>query len=197
MKKSVILLLFFALSTYCHAQKFDFGLKLNPHVSWFKVDNKDSVTNNGVKFGFSYGLSSEINFSDNYSLSIEILQVFLNAGSVDKHHFSATYKLQNIEIPFFIKMKTNDINDFKYYGEFGLAPSFRTSAKINDQKGMEETKLLNMALVIGTGFYYKLAGSTYAIAGLSLHNNFVPVNVSTDRYKLKPIYIAMDFGVMF
>ena len=158
MRKLIILSLLLFGFTYSNAQKLNFGLKFSPHFSWFKIDNKDSISNEGVGIMFSYGLTCDFNFAENYALNIEINQVFLNNSTRDSKDKILKYKLQNIEIPIALKMKTNDIDNMKYFGRFGLCPSINTTSKVNDPN--EKVTRLNFGMIIGAGFQYKLADKT-------------------------------------
>lgn len=203
MRKIILIGILTAFIIAGHAQGFKFGLKLSPHFSWFKIDTKDSIKNDNPCFMFSYGLIGDYNFANNYALNFEINHSFFNASTIDntfkdgKHEPKPyKWKLQNIEIPVALKMKTNEINNFIYYGKFGVTATIKTIAKKNDVK-TEDVKPVNIGMVIGGGVHYKLADNVYSIFGLTLHNFFISTNKNTDIYNLKPIYIAIDLGVIF
>ena len=197
MRKYVFLICFSLFFISAFAQNLDFGLRFSPHFSWYKIDVKDSIKNDNPGFMFSYGLVGDFNFAENYALNIEITQVFFNANTIDNHKNVIKWKLQNIEIPIALKMKTTEINNIKYFGKFGITPSINTNAKKNDVKANKNIKLINLGMIIGGGIYYKLADKTYALAGLTLHNFFLPVNQNTEIYSLKPVYLSIDLGFMF
>lgn len=113
------------------------------------------MSNNGLGLGFSYGVTSDFSMfkSSNYwfgtELSVstipvqcksnsELRNVKAKAGSLgtydtitykaDKVEF--TYKIQYLQIPLTIKMKTDEIGNMKYCFQFGVAPSFAMRKKL-------------------------------------------------------------------
>ena len=80
MKKLVLsAILLTALSTTLSAQeslssndqKFNFGLKATPTISWLRVD-AEGVSNDGIRIGFTYGLVTEFRISNNYAFGTGI-----------------------------------------------------------------------------------------------------------------------------
>ena len=192
--------------TNAQEQKFHFGLKVAPTGAWMKPDTK-GLNKDGSKLGFTYGLMGESNFAPNYALTYG-LQVTYRGGilKVDSLNLRTSYSLKYVELPIGIKMKTNEFNRYRYFGQFGLVPGLNLSAKTATEKESNiESKAyitdINMSMMIAVGTEYTISGSTTFLASLEFNNGFVDVltkNESTDReYKAISNYVALNLGIMF
>jgi hypothetical protein len=222
MKKTIFLLLILFTVNALFAQKFQFGLKFNPHLSWLKSDNKDLASNKGVVFGFSYGLVVDYNFLENVGLNFEPSHVFYNCNSTIKNDTmlgTLKWKFQYIELPIALKMRTNQIGKMTYYGKIGLAPSINTSSKLNDAKSSKGTNLFNIGMLIGAGVHYHLGGTTVLLMGVTFHNGFLRFHkddaisevaknskdttvlnlqvIDLDKVNMKPAFISLDIAILF
>ncbi len=135
-------------------KNFHFGLKATPSVSWFTSSDK-KLSNDGVKFGFGYGLITEFAFSKNYAFSTGL--EILNAGgklafpkSPDSTYYpvvnedvtpnrtdtfllqSRSYRIRYVNVPLLLKLKTNQIGAMTYFGQFGFDVSFKWKAMCDD-----------------------------------------------------------------
>ncbi|MBL7812517.1 MAG: outer membrane beta-barrel protein [Bacteroidetes bacterium] len=141
-----ITLLFGAIATFCcaiQAQAQDkksarsvvIGFKASPNFAWTRI-MEGSLKNDGMGLGFSYGLMGDFNIAGNpnYWLSCEaIVTSFpskvaatdtLRKGAAAYTGVDFSYKMQYIQIPVTLKLKTNEIGNLKYWGQFGVGPSF-------------------------------------------------------------------------
>jgi opacity protein-like surface antigen len=132
-----------------HDHLFHFGLKASPDLSWFNSSIK-TITNDGSRLGFGYGLTTEFGFTKNYAFSTGL--EIINAGGKLKFPDSTlytlpgvahsnlkdssinnrTYKLRYIEIPLLLKLKSNRQGPMTYFGQFGLDLAVRWQALAND-----------------------------------------------------------------
>jgi opacity protein-like surface antigen len=191
-------------------RKFRFGLQFSPNVSWFKA-RTDGYESDGTKMGFSYGLSFEYFLTKNYLFSTGL--TLLNSGGNLKYESAATYvnyrsgfprtsavhsiveveyKLKYIEIPFMLKMKTNEIGYFTYFGQFGFKagvnyrssstntvsynPSgteFIETAPVDRNDVSDEINFMNLSLAVGIGVEYNLSGNTNLMLGITFNNGFI------------------------
>jgi hypothetical protein len=154
---------------------FHFGLKVAPSVSWFNPDNK-KYANDGVKFGFGYGLITEFGFSKNYAFStgLEVLNAggklvfpkspintyynFVNDEATPVHRdtfqlLDRTYRIRYVNIPLSLKLKTNPIGSMTYFGMFGIDFSILWKAKADDYGQFidEQTPRIREDVEIGKG----------------------------------------------
>jgi hypothetical protein len=185
-----------------------FAFAVQPSVSWIKPDIA-SLEREGNRIGFAYGVLSDIRLgsSPNYWFSTGIM-VNSQGGTLlnSKYHDEKTmvvvdeagntalyptfaiatekYKLQYIDIPLTLKLKTNEIGYMTYYGQFGMDLGFNIKARkdveyhfsdnidrtIDDENISDETRLFRAALQIGLGGEYNISGSTSILAGIVWNN---------------------------
>lgn len=226
MKKllTIALLSIWSLSTSAQEESsFHFGLKAAPSIAWLKTDTKE-VSSNGSKFGFSYGLMTEFNFAKRYAFATgldvayrggKLKSIFsINTGGLDSTITTeATYKLQYVEIPLTLKLKTNEIGYFTYYLQFGLSPGvcirgredYKTTGQSNGVSyGNSETDVdikkdinnFNLSMIIGGGVEYTLSGSTNLLVGVTFNNGFLDV-IDGNELKANSNYLALTVGILF
>lgn len=99
-------------------------VKATPTISWLRVD-AEGLSNDGIRIGFTYGLVTEFKFSSNYAFATGI-DVSYRGGkfkySLGDDDVSFTQKLQFLDVPVALKLRTNEIGYMKYYGTFGFLP---------------------------------------------------------------------------
>jgi hypothetical protein len=71
------------------SKSFRFGLRLDPSLNWYKIDNDKKFENAGSSIGFGWGLHIEIKLSDNASWTNGI-GLFYDKGKVDYKLTSST-----------------------------------------------------------------------------------------------------------
>jgi len=210
MRKIILLVLVCPLYFSLSAQKLNIGLKFSPNFSWIKSEAANTIANDGSKIGFSYGLTCDYNFTNNYSLNIEILSKNIKFGT--SHEDTANkliysvWKHQYIDVPFALKMKTNKFNDIMYFAKIGLCPMIKTGAKLNEVNNAEQINFFNMSYFIGAGVHYYLGGNTAVLGGLTFNNGLMRFNnkkaiifdnLDLTTIDLKNMYIALDLGILF
>lgn len=119
-------------------ERFRFGFTASPGINWWKPDNK-IMKSDGARFSFNYGIICDYKFGNNEryafgtGLTIGIAggkltssivdSVLTDMGNVGVAVISNfTGKLQYLQIPATLKLRSNPVNDFTYYGAFGLLP---------------------------------------------------------------------------
>lgn len=209
--------------------KFRFGFKVAPSLAWMKPDMKN-FSSDGSKLGFIYGIMMDYNIAKNYALSTG-LEVSYRGGKIkysytynsstnNPNSFSGddTYNLQYIELPFTIKMKTNEIGYMTYFGQFGFQPAFKISAKEdysqtkttpNSTKTTEDTdagvnvSAVNVSILFALGLEYRISGNTAIVGAFQFSNGFTDVltgdNHDDTDLELKAIsnYMSINVGVFF
>lgn len=205
---AIILLLVFCFSA-TKAQDdrpFRFGLKIAPNYGWLKP-NIPEFEKDGVmpRLGFGYGLMGDIKFSESpnylFSTGIEIAHhggrlIEPESQTVDGTRFNGkveqTYRLQYLNIPLLLKMRTNQIGYMNYFGAFGLDAGINLAARANrdytwqgpanlqpeDEENVDiknDIRALKLALNITVGAEYNISGNTNLYFGLSWHNGFTNV----------------------
>lgn len=198
---------------------FRLGLTATPTIGWIKPEQGKT---NGVALGFSYGLMGDFNFAPNYSFSTALTVTTINGKSTEADPvfiksldntanpnipvaYDLKYRIQYLELPLTIKLKTIKADGKRYYGQFGLSNSFMLSAKQDAVNGSTKidnvnisdyTKFYRAGLVIGGGGEFDISGNASIVAGLTFNNGFT--NITTDKNRnVKNHYLALNFGVFF
>lgn len=201
-------------------KKFRLGLSVAPNIGWIKSNDKEFVTD-GARVGIGGGLVTDFYFSKNYGITTG-LQIMNVGGQVQRKEtgvlITQTFKNQYVQLPFALKMKTNDFSGFNIYGVFGISAEYcfrglynedvnafgivRSSTN-NDAKADDRTRNLRLGLNVGLGTEYNIAGSTSLFFGLMYNNGIVG---SQKKYTesgtvFSPSgnlnYFAINLGVLF
>lgn len=176
---------------------FRMGLHFSPNISWLGL-NTAKYYEDGARVGFAYGISTEFFIAKNYLFStgfninniggnLKYEGVYDNAGIDTSSSVKQYIKINYVNIPLTLKLRTNEIGYMTYYGNFGFVLGFRYNSKTDyeyvDLNSIKKTDIdntsnisfLNMDLVIGGGAEYNLGGNTNIMFGVSYHNGFVHV----------------------
>lgn len=221
MKKTVFLILSLFFSVNLFAQNnvfspygFRLGLTAHPNFGFIKAENGKS---DGVALGFSYGLMGDFNFAENYSFATGLTVTSINGKSIEINPapyassssgvtaYNLKYKMQYIEIPLTIKLKTSDLNGVRWYGQFGLSNGIRISARQDAESGgvgvanninsADWTRLYRAGMVIGGGGEFDMNGKTSLLLGLTYNNGFT--NISSTGSNIRNHYVGINFGIFF
>lgn len=208
------LLCIFTISAFSQNEKFfRFGIHGSPSLAWMKPTKKD-IQSDGLRLGFGYGLITEFTLGDNYSLATGIESSYsggklLQNNLADTSVITTLYKIQYLEIPITLKMKTNEINYITYFAKFGGGINARLQASKDEtiKKGQttitnEDVDILNkvsffrVAFHVGLGIEYSLGGSTALLVGLNFNNGLIDI-LKGDALNAKNNFINMNIGVLF
>ena len=117
-----------------------------------------------------------------------------------------------------IKMKTNDIGDFRFFGQIGLQPGVRIGSKAKDSfKSVappstvkrewrtidSQTNLFRVAMVVGAGIEYPIDNSTSLVGGINFVNGLSDVLKgdnevdSTVEHLAVPNAFEITLGIIF
>jgi hypothetical protein len=230
MKKIASLFILFLLvlsAGKASAQGFRLGLAGSPSIAWYKSET-EGYNSKGVRFGVSYGLISEFLMAPQYSFATGINVTYFG-GRLNYPIASApteatpytfrerTYRLQNIEIPFTLKMKTREIGYNTYFARFGFGASVNTTAKANDllyNKGNSTTlsdpdrdiksqvPLFRASMIMGLGFEHSLGGTTALVTSLNFNNGFTNILKGRDyqdihKQQARANYLELSVGILF
>ncbi len=189
-------------------KKVAIGIYGTANGAWLKpdIDGKYGYSRKGIGLGYSAGVALDFALfgSNNYSFTTGV-GVLYHSGklnypdvyspSSDEHiagTTTKTYKINYIDVPLMLKLKTNEIGYLTYYGEVGTSAGIKYKARANweleynngtdpvtvseeDQDVTKETNLFRFPLIIGAGVEYNLSGNTSIVAGLVYNNGFTNV----------------------
>ena len=175
------------------------GLRGGFNLGWMK-SGEDNYENKGMTPGISWGFISEFYFMENYAVqtgfNIQYLKGrleypyrrMIDADSSAIGYLDRKYKLNYLQIPVVIKMKTNLSEKINFFGKVGMGTAFRLDAKaedvftygdgekIKENKNIkEDISLMRISLILGFGAEYIIKGSTAVIMEFTFDNGFVDV----------------------
>lgn len=204
-------------------KKFRLGLEVCPNMGWITTDAK-GLESDGSRLGFRFGLLGDVQLGDNANYFFSTGLFLNNVGFKTKTSFSTTdssgtvrtttltgeNKLQYVELPISVKLKTNEIGYMTYFGQIGFDVGVLTAAKGKSGDGDFEdvsdfVSPIRVALAVGGGLEYNFSGNTSALVGIKYSNGFTNVNkdkvtvggVDVDQPKAKLHYFELTLGALF
>lgn len=197
---SVILLLI-ANIILAQNKPFQFGFKAGLNLGWYNSIN-DDYKNKGLDIGGSWGFAADFFVMENYSVTTGFDVLYHNGTLNYPEYYSISnnvapelgvltrkYKTKYIKIPVVFTMKTNEINNIKYYGQIGVGIGFLLTAKSNDEfvadgtdnstsasKNIyDEMRFTRESVILGAGIEMPVYKSTKARIGLMYDNAFINI----------------------
>ena len=206
-------------------QTFRLGLKASPSLAWLKPNTED-YEREGIRLGFSYGLLAEFLMAEQYGFATGVHISYMGGKLsfpieeiVDNQIFrekERVYKLQHLEIPFTLKMKTREIGYNTYYAKFGFGGAINIKATADDrfyaQDGSsfsrndidinDEIPLMRVSMILGAGTEYSLGGNTSLVGGITFNNGFTNIlkgndSLSNRKKNARANYLEVTLGILF
>lgn len=212
MRKLVLFVVLFLIvrgAAIAQDQKFHFGLKIIPSMSWIKPDNK-GLSREGYRLGFGYGVQTEFRLQENYAICSGVQVVYRNgdisfagnqASGTQVEDVTVNYNLQYLEIPVCLKMMTRKFDRIRYFGQFGFSPGLNLKAKrdtpVEENEDFKSDVFpINMNMIVGAGIEYEISGSTVAFGGLEFSNGFIDIFKGGDQKGITN-YLGLSAGILF
>lgn len=217
MKKYLFITILALVSVKVFSQNTRFTVFVDPQFSWMSSDIK-AVESDGSKFGVNIGLNMDNFFAQNYAfttgisidntrgnlifenekkLKISGSDTTLNPGS------TVHYKLQYINIPLGLKLKTNEIGYLTFFANLGINGGINIKAtgevdnfELDSKNISDEIKLFNLGYYIGAGVEYSIGGNSAIILGLTYTNGFIDITTDSDN-KITLNNFAIRIGILF
>lgn len=198
-------------SLHLQAQKLHFGLAVTPSFNWLNVKT-NGWDGDGNLFRFGYGLMAEIAINDEETYMFGTGLEFSYTGGKVKYDYSsfgvpvsgsADIRIQNLDIPLTLKLKTADNGTgLRYFGRFGVVSSFRLNAEIEgdnvETSLTDQTSAFNVLLTVGAGVEYQLSGTTYLHVEPFFSNGFINIidenDIDADAGELNEAF-QQRFGI--
>jgi hypothetical protein len=219
----IALMIVFSQSAFSQYKSVILGAKIAPDLGWLKSD-QDGYKNEGLVAGFGWGLVAEFYFAENYAFASGFNFNFQNgklsypeerSGAIGE--LTRNYRLKYIEFPAMIKMKTNEINGFRFFGQIGLAGGIRLNSKgkdvfnapgqtsqTTDFKSIDsQTRLFRASMIVGAGVEYPFDNSLAFVGGINFNNGFTNALKGDNTafpargHKGVPNFIELSVAVMF
>lgn len=221
MKNLLLFLISFFLISVAFTQDTRFGFTVSPTFNFTNPQGilEEDATNTSVsyieekgsKMGLVYGVLLDYDFDGNERYFIHSGLMFHHSGYVFSTEEPTTkvktedYKVNAnyIEIPLILKLKTNEIGYFRYYGQFGLNNGILVSNQIKEPKKttkidqeVAEVRTFNSGLNFGAGVEYTISDDTSAALGVYYVNGFSK-NIQSSAGIIKQNQLGIRIGVYF
>lgn len=219
----IVLLSLFVRAAHAQYKSVVLGVKVAPNLGWMKTD-QEGYESEGSVAGINWGLVAEFYFAENYAFGTGFTFNFQNGKLAypdeqgqDVGMLSRSYRLKYLEFPATIKMKTNVMGGFRFYGQIGAGFGIRLSSKGKDVFASpgnpdlttdfrlidSQTTLFKASMIVGAGIEYPLDNSTSLVAGINFNNGFTnalkgnnTVNPDLEHHGV-PNMLELSFSVMF
>lgn len=211
--------LFFLVLTAFSQKHVRLSFTGSPSISWLNTSN-GNASDEKLILGYSFGLNGDFYFSEDerYSLltGVQITNVggevsynpgysFPFAGSTLPSPSRIKYLLRYIEVPFAVRLRTDEFNRVRYWGLFGVLGMVNIEARGTSSDGSlkkasinDEINLFNLAMDVGIGFDYDLGSSNAVSVGLVFQNGLIDVttnNAFADRTRINTLNLKL--GIIF
>ncbi len=183
-------------------KNFRLGLSVNPNIGWYRY-NDDSYEA-GSKMGFSYGLLADLGFAKNYYFSTGLLINSISSkatypADATKSGPRDLIRLQYVDIPLTVKLKSEENDLGRFYGQFGFTTGFKVSGKekfegSTKKEDIDGDDLFRLGLQLGGGAEWRLSDNLSLLTGLSFNNGFTR---AIKDGKPKTSFVALNVGVFF
>ncbi len=216
MKKYLFIAILAIISIKAFSQDTRFTVFVDPQFSWMSSDIK-AVESDGSKFGVNIGLNMDNFFAQNYAFTTGIsidntggnlifedsTTLKTNGGNEELPEGSTVhYKLQYINIPLGLKLKTNEIGYLTFFANLGINGGINIKAtgevdnfELENENISDEIKLFNLGYYIGAGVEYSIGGNSAIILGLTYTNGFIDITDDSDKVTLSNF--AIRIGILF
>jgi len=191
----------------------------SPSINWMSTNNKLAEREKSI-LGYDFGLNGDVYFSEDERYSLLTGLQISNMGGEISYRTSSNfqfagktlpplskikYRLRYIEIPFAIKLKTDQFRRNRYWAMFGLSPMININAKGDSNDGQlkqsninDEANMFNLAMNVGIGFDFDLGGNNSITTGLVFQNGLIDVttnNAFTDKTVINSL--KLKIGLIF
>jgi hypothetical protein len=195
------------------------GIKLAPVISTSRIQNDNEnydVIESSSSFKLSFGLVVDKMLTENYVLSTGLIYLpkGVNLGTellnndpqagLSTFNDPDEYKLQYLQIPFTLKLFTNEIiPDGRLGFQLGVAPEIKVYEEALEPEDavIQEFQTFNFPVVIGAGIDYRVGINTVLFGGITyqrgLTNIVKETRLGSEDLEIRSTVISIDAGIKF
>jgi len=219
MKKVTLLISLSMISLVALAQQpMELSFSVGPSLNWMS-SGENEVDKGDSHAGFDFGIIVDRFFDEQlrYALTTGLL-LTSTGGELDYHNpspfsfsgetigpgSSIRYRLQYLEIPCAIKLRTSQFRRWTYWGQFGLSGFVNIRAKGDSSDGTldksninDEVRLFNLALNLGAGANFDLGSGNSLAVGIIYKNGFLDVTKDQMSGRTTVNSLMLKLGLIF
>ena len=219
MKKGLLLLIGLGFVSAGFAQQnFSLSFSASPTLNWMSPGVRE-IQNNKSTVGYEFGVNADIFFDEKHRYAFNTGVMIANTGGELTYNTSGDfsfggetfasgtsirYRLEYVEIPFALKLRTKQFYRWTYWGLFGIVGSVNVRAKGDSSDGVldktdinKEVKLFNTALNLGLGGEYDLGERNALILGLAYKSGFSDITKRSLGEKTTLNSLTFKLGLVF
>ncbi|MBI5217840.1 MAG: PorT family protein [Bacteroidia bacterium] len=235
MKRYIVIPLLILLAGQLSAQKkYSGGLYASTGLSWMSPENVKLVENSGAGLAYKIGAELDINANDNFAFclsmqygqnraSVSFIDTVKTFKTTDGDYFikpktKISYKLNFVDVPVFLKFKTNEIGYITYLlkagaiTSIGLTPrgtfvgtnSSNQEESVADAIVSKEVTPINFGVILGGGIEYNFGANAKLLIELNYNRNLID-NLMTETWKngaeINPVArlntVELKVGILF
>jgi opacity protein-like surface antigen len=213
---TVILLLGLTITGFSQ-NRVRFSVHADPQFSWFSSDEPE-VEPDGPVLHIRTGLQMDRYFERNYAFVLgfginntggKLLYadstLFLAGGDsrVAAPGVTIRHRLQYLEIPIGLKLKTEELGYATFFLQAGFNPMFNINAfavsgdDVFDKENIQDDiNTFHLGYHVGAGVEYRLGGNTALLGGIRWNSGLTDVTAN-DRANVTQNAISINLGILF
>jgi len=208
--KNFIITIWFILFSFVAYSQVKIGVNVLPGMLVNRVSSESdtlSYSNDGVGYKIALGILFDFETQKNYYFSTGLYWFPKRAGfKLESSEGTETYsyKLQYIQIPFNIKLLTDEFSiDKRFIFQFGLAFEMKIDekGKYLEEIYLEKFNFLDIVLDFGIGLDMKMGQNTSIFTGITYYRGLLnivqPQSFLKGDFKAKSDYWALNLGIKF
>lgn len=229
LKVKYLLVVAFLLFTFTgQSQDIRFGITANPGMTWVKPDNAE-ITSNGVRFAFDFGLvvdyvfGGDERYAFNSGLNLLVTGAKLKGTDTSGLTSLVTARINYLELPLTMKLRSNEVGYFTFYGQLGMVPAFAVRSRANYAvetdpgsgvmtttmenvkfedipfypSNLEKVRVMNLGLYVEAGLEYDVSSATVLVGGLFFNTGFLDMFKDADSERIVSRSFGLRMGVLF
>lgn len=204
---TIAILMALTINTYAQYKPFQFGLKVEPGISWSKL-NSDNLYGGKTNMSFNWGFIGNFYFVENYGISTGFNVRYINGEysfNDSINEYSREIKNQYLEIPISFTMRTEAINNLRIFGSIGYGLGICLNDNVlnfdtqNNNVDIETDGFnkIRHAFILKLGIEYNVYKSSCLTAAVVYNNNFMNIYNPNAVHDVMINNLCLEIGFLF